>query len=194
MEPFHLHLGGCGMKVWAGYFLCACERKRKNAYGVPLICAPRLRLLAHPTGAHIPRASRTVRACGMELQQIIPGTLKQGYLTKSPPLDKGGIKVSSWSLMQSRNGGVALALPEVASPPAERFPESTCVVIHTRTKPPTVDSDLFSLPPYPAPPLYLPSLYAQSPNLFVLLPTGVSGPRHHASHWPLLQSLSILCE
>lgn len=48
--------------------------------------------------------------CEMDLQQIIPGTLKQGYLTKSPPLDKGGIKVRSCVLTEpltrvARSGG-----------------------------------------------------------------------------------------
>ena len=86
----------------------------------------------------------------MDLQQIIPGTLKQGYLTKSPPLDKGGIKVRSCVLTEpltrvARSGARWLwfkykCTKQRELAPVLNDPQSQCVAIFTHTKPPPVDS------------------------------------------------------
>lgn len=116
MEPFHLRLyRRMRNERWRRLFP-VCERKRKKCVrGAAYLCAP----IALVGSSHwlltFREPADSARACGMELQQIIPGTVKQGYLTKSPPLDKGGLKVRYRSLMQSLSGGVALALHEAAS-------------------------------------------------------------------------------
>lgn len=135
------------------------------------------RLCRHST------ASRSVR-CGMDLQEIIPGTLKQGYLTKSPPLDKGGIKVRSRHPIEPlRNSNRALAFNDCVWR-ANASSHQNWTILTLRVSP-----FLHTLSCVP----FIPDLFRLSHNSALLhpspprFPVSESGSRlFRIMHWPLL--------